>query len=171
VCVCSANDTFIVDGGVRWVRTYLWGYTYGVLHIFTFSVSESAHNTLPAHTTCANTCARTPHAQTHHMRKHTCKNKNDQLHIHTSSHTHTHTDFSRQLSEFETQADSLPLAVEWCGSDGVVLLWPNLLLVVGPYGDHTSWSLAEEEKVRPIAKMSLRCVVWCDVMMLKRRSG
>ncbi|KAF5827151.1 Vps16, C-terminal region-domain-containing protein [Dunaliella salina] len=56
-------------------------------------------------------------------------------------------DFSRQLSEFETQADSLPLEVEWCGSDGVVVLWPGLLLVVGPYGDHASWTLSEEDKV------------------------
>lgn len=56
-------------------------------------------------------------------------------------------DFSRQLSEYETQADSLPLDVEWCGGDGVVVLWPGLLLVVGPYGDHASWALPEEEKV------------------------
>lgn len=63
------------------------------------------------------------------------------------AHVHAPADFSRQLSVFETQADSLPSAVEWCGSDGVVLLWPGLLLVVGPYGDHASWPLADDEQV------------------------
>mmetsp|Transcript_11428 Transcript_11428/g.29770 ORF Transcript_11428/g.29770 Transcript_11428/m.29770 type:complete len:737 (+) Transcript_11428:2-2212(+) len=69
-------------------------------------------------------------------------------------------DFSRQLSEFETQADSLPLEVEWCGSDGVVVLWPGLLLVVGPYGDHASWALSDEEKVVLVPEIdSMRLVM------------
>ena len=32
-------------------------------------------------------------------------------------------------------------------NDGVVVLWPGLLLVVGPYGDHASWAISEDDKV------------------------
>lgn len=49
-------------------------------------------------------------------------------------------DFSRQLSEFETHADAPPVAMAWCGGDAVVLQWPELLLIVGPHGDHAAWS-------------------------------
>jgi hypothetical protein len=52
-------------------------------------------------------------------------------------------DFSRQLSEFETRADTPPVGLDWCGSDAVVVQWPELLLVIGPAGDHVSWPLVE----------------------------
>jgi hypothetical protein len=55
----------------------------------------------------------------------------------------TAADFSRQLSEFETRADTPPVSLAWCGSDAVVVQWPELLLVIGPTGEHVSWPLVE----------------------------
>ena len=41
----------------------------------------------------------------------------------------------------------MPLDVAWCGSDAVVVRWPELLLAVGPFGDHASWPLAGDSVV------------------------
>ncbi|GFH33635.1 uncharacterized protein HaLaN_33033, partial [Haematococcus lacustris] len=54
-------------------------------------------------------------------------------------------DLSRQLSQFETRTDSPPSSLDWCGSDAVVMQWPELLLVVGPYGDYASWATPDEK--------------------------
>lgn len=53
------------------------------------------------------------------------------------------TDFSKQLCEFETKSEVAPSQVAWCGTDAVVLTWPNLLVVVGPYGDWVRYALDE----------------------------
>ena len=69
-------------------------------------------------------------------------------------------DFSKPLSEFETQADALPVEMEWCGNDGVALQWWGLLMVVGPSGEHASWPVAEDDKVRGLAARG-SCAVCC----------
>lgn len=66
-------------------------------------------------------------------------------------------DFSRQLSEFYLIASSSlsfssssptdPLSMVWCGSDAIVLLWPELLLLIGPFGDHATWTLDPSERM------------------------
>eukprot|EP00897_Mesotaenium_endlicherianum_P008023 jgi/Mesen1/7249/ME000373S06324 len=51
-------------------------------------------------------------------------------------------DFTKTLSEFDTQSHALPCQVAWCGSDSVVahFLEDQSLLMVGPYGDSLSYS-------------------------------
>lgn len=49
-----------------------------------------------------------------------------------------------RLSDIRTAADAPPLQLLWCGSDAVIVRWPELLFVVGPYGDSASWELAGE---------------------------
>ncbi len=73
-------------------------------------------------------------------------------------------DLTRRLSEFETHADAPPQVVEWCGSDAVVMQWPALLLLVGPYGDHVSWSTADDDAVsaRPGPSPSPRSSTHCS---------
>ncbi|KAK9823042.1 hypothetical protein WJX81_002597 [Elliptochloris bilobata] len=44
-------------------------------------------------------------------------------------------DFAKNLSEFATQSDAPPDQLAWCGADSVVLVWEDILLMVGPYGD------------------------------------
>ncbi|GAX81388.1 hypothetical protein CEUSTIGMA_g8819.t1 [Chlamydomonas eustigma] len=53
-------------------------------------------------------------------------------------------DLTKHLSEFDTKAEGRPLRLQWCGSDGVAVQWPELLLLVGPFGDHASWPLTGE---------------------------
>ncbi|TPX37893.1 hypothetical protein SeMB42_g06813 [Synchytrium endobioticum] len=44
-------------------------------------------------------------------------------------------DFQKSLAEFATNSNTPPLQMAWCGTDSVVLHWPDTLLVVGPFGD------------------------------------
>ncbi|TPX34404.1 hypothetical protein SmJEL517_g02979 [Synchytrium microbalum] len=44
-------------------------------------------------------------------------------------------DFQKSLAEFSTNSNVPPLQMTWCGTDSVVLHWPDTLLVVGPFGD------------------------------------
>ena len=37
-----------------------------------------------------------------------------------------------------------PLQLCWCGTDAVLLQFPELLLLVGPYGDYVSWHVSHE---------------------------
>jgi hypothetical protein len=50
-------------------------------------------------------------------------------------------DMSKVLSELTTANTDPPLEVTWCGGDAVVLRWPDLLLLAGPYGEHLTWPL------------------------------
>lgn len=43
-----------------------------------------------------------------------------------------------------THTDEPPAGMFWCGSDAVLLQWSELLLGVGPYGDHCKWQLPDE---------------------------
>ncbi|TBU22517.1 vacuolar protein sorting-associated protein 16 [Dichomitus squalens] len=49
------------------------------------------------------------------------------------------TDFQRSLAEFDTStvagASGDVHQVEWCGNDAVLVTWPNLAVLVGPFGD------------------------------------
>lgn len=48
-------------------------------------------------------------------------------------------DFQRTLAEFKTGdvigAEGSVRQVEWCGIDGILVTWDNLVVVVGPFGD------------------------------------
>ncbi|KAJ3208091.1 hypothetical protein HK099_000133, partial [Clydaea vesicula] len=44
-------------------------------------------------------------------------------------------DFQKTLAEFKTNSSSVPMQLEWCGTDSVILHWENFLLMVGPGGD------------------------------------
>ena len=49
------------------------------------------------------------------------------------------TDFQRSLAEFDTTsvagASGDVHQVEWCGNDAVLVTWPGLAVLVGPFGD------------------------------------
>ncbi|KAI9106064.1 Vps16, N-terminal region-domain-containing protein [Phlyctochytrium arcticum] len=45
------------------------------------------------------------------------------------------TDFQKNLAEFATNSSTPPLQMTWCGTDSVVLHWPDSVLMVGPFGD------------------------------------
>ncbi|KAI8591791.1 Vps16, N-terminal region-domain-containing protein [Geranomyces variabilis] len=50
------------------------------------------------------------------------------------------TDFQNKLAEFSTSSDSPPVQMTWCGTDSVVLHWPDTVLMVGPFGDWIRYS-------------------------------
>lgn len=52
-------------------------------------------------------------------------------------------DFSRKLSEFNTQSALPPEQLIWCGLDSVLLYWEETLLMVGPYGDSVRYPYEE----------------------------
>ncbi|GAA5861643.1 hypothetical protein JCM3774_002656 [Rhodotorula dairenensis] len=61
----------------------------------------------------------------------------------------TSSDFSRSLSEFTISADVSegerrpPNAVEWCGSNSVVLGWDRTVVMVGPFGETLKFFYAD----------------------------
>jgi vacuolar protein sorting-associated protein 16 len=52
-------------------------------------------------------------------------------------------DFSKTLSEFDTQSKVAPEQLVWCGTDSVLLYWEEILLMVGPAGDWIKYSYEE----------------------------
>lgn len=58
-------------------------------------------------------------------------------------------DFSRNLSDFTTKSQMPPTQLVWCGLDSVVLYWPSLLLMVGPYGDWVKYNYDEPLSLIP----------------------
>lgn len=60
----------------------------------------------------------------------------------------TSSDFARSLSEFAITADvsegerGPPRAVEWCGSNSVVLGWDRTVVMVGPFGETLKYARA-----------------------------
>jgi hypothetical protein len=50
------------------------------------------------------------------------------------------TDFSKVVSDFDTKSSVPPEQLAWCGADAVVLYWPEILLMVGPFGDWIKYS-------------------------------
>jgi hypothetical protein len=44
-------------------------------------------------------------------------------------------DFQKRVAEIVTEKQGLPLQMEWCGSDSIVLHWPDTVWLVGPAGD------------------------------------
>lgn len=72
-------------------------------------------------------------------------------------------DFQRSLAEYDTSpradegATGTPRQVEWCGNDAVLVTWPGLALIVGPFGDTLSlfypgatFAISEADGVRII---------------------
>eukprot|EP00249_Psilotum_nudum_P017159 c26189_g1_i1 orf=274-2796(+) len=53
------------------------------------------------------------------------------------------TDFSKKLSESNTQSALPPEQLIWCGMDSVLLYWEETLLMVGPYGDSVKYTYEE----------------------------
>ncbi|KAJ7569267.1 hypothetical protein O6H91_01G069300 [Diphasiastrum complanatum] len=53
------------------------------------------------------------------------------------------TDFSKNLSEFNTESALPPDQLLWCGLDSVLLYWEETLLMVGPYGDFVKYPYEE----------------------------
>ena len=45
-------------------------------------------------------------------------------------------DFSKNLSQFDTQSKVDPDQMVWCGADSVVLYWDSILLMIGPYAEY-----------------------------------
>lgn len=43
-------------------------------------------------------------------------------------------DFQNKLSEYDSKAKTLPVHVEWCGNDAVILAWEDEVHMVGPNG-------------------------------------
>ena len=52
-------------------------------------------------------------------------------------------DFAQTLTDFATRSAAAPDHVAWCGSDSVVLFWPEALLMVGPAGDWVKYAFDE----------------------------
>lgn len=52
-------------------------------------------------------------------------------------------DFSRTMSEFNTESALPPEQLIWCGLDSVLLYWEETLLMVGPYGDSVRYPYDE----------------------------
>ncbi|KND02893.1 tethering complex subunit VPS16 [Spizellomyces punctatus DAOM BR117] len=50
------------------------------------------------------------------------------------------TDFQKNLAEFSTNSSTPPVQMTWCGTDAVVLHWPDTVLMVGPFGDWIKYS-------------------------------
>ncbi|KAK9786074.1 hypothetical protein WJX73_008313 [Symbiochloris irregularis] len=50
-------------------------------------------------------------------------------------------DFTKVLSEFETDVTGPPKALAWCGTDSVVVCLEDTVLMVGPYGDCVQYEL------------------------------
>ncbi|KAJ3016348.1 hypothetical protein HKX48_004067 [Thoreauomyces humboldtii] len=50
------------------------------------------------------------------------------------------TDFQNNLAEFATSSSTPPVQMTWCGTDSVVLHWPDTVLMVGPFGDWIKYS-------------------------------
>ena len=51
-------------------------------------------------------------------------------------------DFQKCLAQINTSKTQVPLEMEWCGDDSVVLHWDSLLWVVGPSGNWISYNLS-----------------------------
>ncbi|KAJ3195190.1 hypothetical protein HK101_000900 [Irineochytrium annulatum] len=51
------------------------------------------------------------------------------------------TDFQKSLAEFSTNSTSPPLQITWCGTDSVVLVWDETILVVGPFGEWIKYTI------------------------------
>lgn len=49
-------------------------------------------------------------------------------------------DFQKCLASIHTNKTLIPLEMEWCGDDSVVLHWDKILWVVGPSGDWINYS-------------------------------
>ncbi|MEW5298634.1 MAG: hypothetical protein WDW36_001730 [Sanguina aurantia] len=62
-------------------------------------------------------------------------------------------DLSKHISEFETKTSAPPSSITWCGVDAVGLMWPEVLLLVGPQGDYLSISLLSEEAMAGVAEV------------------
>ena len=53
--------------------------------------------------------------------------------------------FGAPLSEFAAAGGATPpTGLAWCGADSVLLLWPGLALMVGPYGDWVKFETGED---------------------------
>lgn len=52
------------------------------------------------------------------------------------------TDFSKNLSQFNTESKIPPDQMEWCGVDSVLLYWDqlHLLLMIGPFSEYLKWT-------------------------------
>jgi DNA-directed RNA polymerase subunit F len=59
-------------------------------------------------------------------------------------------DFSKNLSQFDTQSKVDPEQMVWCGADSVVLYWDSILLMIGPYAEYFNYSF--DEPVQLIAE-------------------
>lgn len=44
-------------------------------------------------------------------------------------------DFHQKLLEFPTRSSVKPTQLAWCGNDSVLVLWEEILLMMGPYGE------------------------------------
>ena len=49
-------------------------------------------------------------------------------------------DFQQKLLEFPTKSRVKPTRIAWCGHDSVMVLWNDILLMMGPFGDWIKYS-------------------------------
>ena len=59
------------------------------------------------------------------------------------------TSFTTKVLDFDTNTDSRPLSMGWCGEDAVALHWRHLLLIVGPYGHWLRFSCERAPPITP----------------------
>jgi len=78
-------------------------------------------------------------------------------------------DLRTPLCEFDARGEfaESPCGMAWCGADAVVLHWPEVLLMVGPYGDAVRWPLDAPAALAPECD-GLR-VLTTDAHVLLRR--
>mmetsp|Transcript_4418 Transcript_4418/g.10762 ORF Transcript_4418/g.10762 Transcript_4418/m.10762 type:complete len:504 (-) Transcript_4418:1880-3391(-) len=55
-------------------------------------------------------------------------------------------DFSKIIYDFDTKSSVPPEQLAWCGADAVVLYWPEIMLLVGPFGDWIKYSYENPAK-------------------------
>lgn len=56
-------------------------------------------------------------------------------------------DFSRKLSDFNTNNPNRPSQFAWCGNDSVIALWGTKLIIIGPSSHYASYNLIENVKL------------------------
>ncbi|PPQ86643.1 hypothetical protein CVT25_006827 [Psilocybe cyanescens] len=72
-------------------------------------------------------------------------------------------DFQRSMAEFDTltvpRAEGPVRQVEWCGNDAILVTWPSLAVLVGPFGDTlhypyhgSTFAITEMDGVRVMAQ-------------------
>ena len=71
------------------------------------------------------------------------------------------TSFTTKVLDFDTNTDSRPLSMGWCGEDAVALHWRHLLLIVGPYGHWLRFSCEP-----PIPPSRRPCLTSCFLAQL-----